>query len=196
MYNPSTRKGIMYYIDEVIPLGVALDVTTLDLIFKGRFGERELSPLATSIVGDDPSDETLGQLALVFILYKDKWANLRSLYEEEVTLDTYTLTTEENEDTKTLSNQKSVEARDNTETNKVSGYDSELLLTDTQTETTLEGNTDFSKDDTGNRITTKKVVGSTGNRLDDRAKALALLETTYLETVMQDIVSEIGLHIY
>lgn len=192
-------KGIFHYINEHTPLdiGKVIDIGVLDALLLAKHGQRTLSPLAKSVVGEGkPTITQMETLGTMLSMYADKWNNLYDIYMEDVSIDSYKMTTHEEEVGESKDKQ---DTSSNTQSNNkenVSGYDSDTLVTDNESvrEDTDTSTVDVTKDNT--RELNRTVTGSQGNRLDDRNKAIQLLDQTYIDILLHDVATELGLLVY
>lgn len=192
-------KGIFHYINEHTPLdiGKVIDIGVLDALLLAKHGQRTLSPLAKSVVGEGkPTSTQMETLGTMLSMYADKWNNLYDIYMEDVSIDSYKMTTHEEEVGESKDKQ---DTSSNTQSNNkenVSGYDSDTLVTDNESvrEDTDTSTVDVTKDNT--RELNRTVTGSQGNRLDDRNKAIQLLDQTYIDILLHDVATELGLLVY
>ena len=192
-------KGIFHYINEYSPLdiGEVLDIGMLDALLLAKHGQRKLSPLAKSVVGDgQPTSTQMETLGMLLSAYADKWNNLYDIYTEDVSIDSYKMITREDEVGESKDKQDTVSNIQSNNKENVSGYDSDTLVTDSESvrDDTDTSTMDVTKDNT--RELNRTVTGSQGNRLDDRAKAIQLLDQTYIDILLHDVATELGLLIY
>lgn len=192
-------KGIFHYINEYSPLdiGEVLDIGMLDALLLAKHGQRKLSPLAKSVVGDDqPTSTQMETLGMLLSAYADKWNNLYDIYMEDVSIDSYKMITHEGEVGESKDKQDTVSNIQSKNKENVSGYDSDTLVTDSESvrDDTDTSTMDVTKDNS--RELNRTVTGSQGNRLDDRAKAIQLLDQTYIDILLHDVATELGLLIY
>lgn len=192
-------NGIFYYINKhnELHIGKVIDVETIDALFLARHGQRKLSPLAENIIGDrEPTVQTMDTLGKLLSMYVEKWNNLYNIYMEEVTLDSYKITTKEDEKTNSKDEQETSSSSQSKNSNLISGYDSDSLVPESESLNDDSDNSNMIISKDNNRELNRTVIGSQGNRLDDRAKALQLLETSYIDILLQDVANELGLLIY
>lgn len=192
-------KGIFHYINEYSPLdiGEVLDIGMLDALLLAKHGQRKLSPLAKSVVGDgQPTSTQMETLGMLLSAYADKWNNLYVIYQEDVSIDSYKMITHEEEVGESKDKQDTVSNIQSNNKENVSGYDSDTLVTDSESvrDDTDTSTMDVTKDNS--RELNRTVTGSQGNRLDDRAKAIQLLDQTYIDILLHDVATELGLLIY
>lgn len=192
-------KGIFHYINEYSPLdiGEVLDIGMLDSLLLAKHGQRKLSPLAKSVVGDgQPTSTQMETLGMLLSAYADKWNNLYDIYMEDVSIDSYKMITHEEEAGESKDKQDTVSNIQSKNKENVSGYDSDNLVTDSESvrDDTDTSTMDVTKDNS--RELNRTVTGSQGNRLDDRAKAIQLLDQTYIDILLHDVATELGLLIY
>lgn len=192
-------KGIFHYINEYSPLNIGeiLDIGMLDALLLAKHGQRKLSPLAKSVVGDgQPTSTQMETLGMLLSAYADKWNNLYVIYQEDVSIDSYKITTHEEEVGESKDKQDTVSNIQSKNKENVSGYDSDTLVTDSESvrDDTDTSTMDVTKDNS--RELNRTVTGSQGNRLDDRAKAIQLLDQTYIDILLHDVATEVGLLIY
>ena len=195
----SDNKGIFRYINAIAPLeiGYVIDIDMLDMLLSAKHGQRKLSPLAKSVAGEEqPTKEQMMTLGTLLSMYVDKWNNLYDIFMEDVTLDSYKMTTHEEVIGNTKDKQDTTSNIQSINRENVAGYDSDTLVADRETvrDDTDTSTVDMTKDDT--REVNRSVVGSQGNRLEDRAKAFQLLDQTYIDILLHDVAGELGLLIH
>src|SRR5699024_6242178 len=130
-------KGIFHYINEYSPLdiGEVLDIGMLDALLLAKHGQRKLSPLAKSVVGDgQPTSTQMETLGMLLSAYADKWNNLYDIYMEDVSIDSYKMITHEEEVGESKDKQDTVSNIQSNNKENVSGYDSDTLVTDSESE--------------------------------------------------------------
>lgn len=193
-------KGIFYYINEIKPLPFTeiIPVKSLDLGFQMLHGEKILSPFVKDRLGGEINENTMIDLAEIIVsMFGSKWDKMISLYENELNLDTYKMTTTEQiDETGDYSNTRTDESSSERE-NLVSAFDTENLSNEGKEITT--GTTNYT--DTGNKSNlkniTKEVKGNINNRLDDLVKVTDILKNNLINDIIYlDIVRLIGLSIY
>lgn len=193
-------KGIFHYINEIKPLPFTeiIPVRNLDLGFQMLHGEKILSPFVKDRFREDIKENTMIDLAEVIVsMFGSKWETIISLYEEELNLDTYKMTTTEQVDeTGENSNIRTDESSSERE-NLVSAFDTENLSNEGKEINT--GNSSFT--DTGNRTNlknvTKEVTGNINNRLHDLTKVTDILKNNLINDIIYiDVVQLVGLSIY
>ena len=192
-------KGIFHYINEYSPLdiGEVLDIGMLDALLLAKHGQRKLSPLAKSVVGEgQPTSTQMETLGMLLSAYADKWNNLYAIYQEDVSIDSYKMTTHEEEVGNSKDKQDTATVVQSNSKENVSGYDSDTLVTDSESvrDDTDASTMDVTKD--SSRELNRTVIGSQGNRLDDRNKAIQILDQTYIDILLHDVATELGLLIY
>ena len=193
-------KGIFYYINQIKPLPFTdiIPVRSLDLGFQMLHGEKILSPFVKDRLGGEINENTMIDLAEIIVsMFGSKWDKMISLYENELNLDTYKMTTTEQiDETGDYSNTRTDESSSERE-NLVSAFDTENLSNEGKEITT--GTTNYT--DTGNRSNlkniTKEVKGNINNRLDDLIKVTDILKSNLINDIIYlDVVRLIGLSIY
>lgn len=193
-------KGIFYYINEIKPLPFTeiIPVKSLDLGFQMLHGEKILSPFVKDRLGGEINENTMNDLAEIIVsMFGSKWDKMISLYENELNLDTYKMTTTEQiDETGDYSNTRTDESSSERE-NLVSAFDTENLSNEGKEITT--GTTNYT--DTGNKSNlkniTKEVKGNINNRLDDLVKVTDILKNNLINDIIYlDVVRLIGLSIY
>lgn len=193
-------KGIFHYINEIKPLPFTeiISVKSLDLGFQMLHGEKVLTPFVKSRFKDDIKENTLIDLAEIIVsMFGSKWEKIISLYEQELNLDTYKMTTTEQVDeTGKNSNIRTDESSSERE-NLVSAFDTENLSNEGKEINT--GNSSVT--DTGNRTNlkniTKEVTGNINNRLYDLTKVMDILNNNLINDIIYiDVVQLVGLSIY
>ena len=193
-------KGIFHYIDEIKPLPFTeiISVESLDLGFQMLHGEKLLTPFIKDRFRVDIKESTMIDLAEIIVsMFGSKWDTIISLYENELNLDTYKMTTTEQVDeTGENSNIRTDESSSERE-NLVSAFDTENLSNEGKEINT--GNSNFT--DTGNRTNlkniTKEVTGNINNRLHDLTKVKEILNNNLINDIIYiDVVQLVGLSIY
>ena len=193
-------KGIFYYMNRVKPLifSVTMDIDMLDLAFISIHGIREISSLANTILDNEVTPEKMESLAKVILgLNIDKWENLFNIMTADLPLETYKMvTTESVEDTGENESNISTE-NTNTDSNKVTGYNSPDFVDDEQTERTNSDLTINSTTNSNNRQRTSEVKGNKGNIIDDRIKAIDYLNRSLIyDIIFVDVSTLVGTLIY
>ena len=193
-------KGIFYYMNKVKPLifSVTMDIGTMDLAFISIHGIREISSLANTILNNEIAPEKMESLAKVILgLNIDKWENLFNVMTADLPLETYKMvTTESVEDSGESESNISTE-NTNTDSNKVTGYNSPDFVDDEQTERVNSDLTINSTNNLNNRQRTSEVKGNKGNIIDDRVKALDYLNKSLIyDIIFVDISTLVGTLIY
>ena len=193
-------KGIFYYINQIKPLPFTeiIPVRSLDLGFQMLHGEKILSPFVKDRLGGEINENSMIDLAEIIVsMFGSKWDKMISLYENELNLDTYKMTTTEQiDETGDYSNTRTDESSSERE-NLVSAFDTENLSNEGKEITT--GTTNYT--DTGNRSNlkniTKEVKGNINNRLDDLIKVTDILKNNLINDIIYiDVVQLVGLSIY
>ena len=193
-------KGIFHYINEIKPLPFTeiIPVRSLDLGFQMLHGEKVLSQFVKSRFKDDIKENTLIDLAEIIVsMFGSKWEKMISLYEQELNLDTYKITTTEQVDETGSNTNTRDDERSSERENLVSAFDTETLSNEGK-----EVNTDSSSvTDTGNRTNlkniTKEVTGNINNRLYDLTKVMDILNSNLINDIIYiDVVQLVGLSIY
>ena len=193
-------KGIFHYINEIkpFPFTELIPVKSIDLGFQMLHGEKRLSPFVIDRLGGDINDNTMKELAEIIIsMFGNKWDTIISLYENELDLDTYKLTTiEQVDETGEISNIRTDKSSSERE-NLVSAFNSEDFSNEGK-EINIE---DSNITDTGTRSNlknvTKEVKGNINNRLDDFTKIVNILKTNVINDIIYlDVIRLIGLSIY
>lgn len=193
-------KGIFYYINEIkpFPFTELISVKSLDLGFQMLHGEKRLSPFVIDRLGGDINDATMNELAEIIVsMFGSKWEKIISMYEEELNLDTYKLTTiEQVDETGEISNIRTDKSSSERE-NLVSAFNSEDFSNEGK-EINIE-NSNIT--DTGTKSNlknvTKEVKGNVNNRLDDFMKIVNILKINVINDIIySDVIRLIGLSIY
>ena len=193
-------KGIFHYINEIkpFPFTELIPIKSIDLGFQMLHGEKRLSPFVIDRLGGDINDNTMKELAEIIIsMFGNKWDTIISLYENELDLDTYKLTTiEQVDETGEVSNIRTDKSSSERE-NLVSAFNSEDFSNEGK-EINIE---DSNITDTGTRSNlknvTKEVKGNINNRLDDFTKIVNILKTNVINDIIYlDVIRLIGLSIY
>lgn len=194
-----TDKGIFYYINDLYPIVFSeyMNIEDIDRLFIGKHGSRDVSPLVNSIIQDGiVDDKALGLIATMFGGYVDKWNNLINIYLEDIDLDTYRVTTNEQEDTTGTEQANTVGKGKATDTENVSGYDSDDMVADNSVSRDTNDEATSNSTSDNSRVLERTVKGNQGNRLKDRELALQLLDNNLLDTIFIDVSRELGLLIY
>ena len=193
-------KGMFHYINEIkpFPFTELIPIKSIDLGFQMLHGEKRLSPFVIDRLGGDINDNTMKELAEIIIsMFGNKWDTIISLYENELDLDTYKLTTiEQVDETGENSNIRTDKSSSERE-NLVSAFNSEDFSNEGK-EINIE-NSNIT--DTGTRSNlknvTKEVKGNINNRLDDFTKIVNILKTNVINDIIYlDVIKLIGLSIY
>ena len=193
-------KGIFHYINEIkpFPFTELIPIKSIDLGFQMLHGEKRLSPFVIDRLGGDIDDDAMRELAEIIIsMFGNKWDTIISLYENELDLDTYKLTTiEQVDETGEISNIRTDKSSSERE-NLVSAFNSEDFSNEGK-EINIE---DSNITDTGTRSNlknvTKEVKGNINNRLDDFTKIVNILKTNVINDIIYlDVIRLIGLSIY
>lgn len=193
-------KGIFHYINEIkpFPFTELIPVKSIDLGFQMLHGEKMLSPFVIDRLGGDINDATMNELAEIIIsMFGSKWEKIISLYEEELNLDTYKLTTIEQVDETGETSNIRADKRSSERENLISAFDTEDFSNEGK-EINIE---DSNITDTGTRSNlknvTKEVKGNVNNRLDDFTKIVNILKTNVINDIIYlDVIRLIGLSIY
>lgn len=193
-------KGIFYYINQIKPLPFTeiISVRSLDLGFQMLHGEKILSPFVKDRLGGEINENIMIDLAEIIVsMFGSKWDTMILLYENELNLDTYKMTTteqiDERGDYSNIRTDKSSSERENL----VSAFNSEDFSNEGK-EINIE---DTNITDTGSRSNlknvTKEVKGNINNRLDDFTKIVNILKTNVINDIIYlDVIRLIGLSIY
>mgnify|MGYP001178159694 FL=1 len=193
-------KGIFHYINEIkpFPFTELIPVKSIDLGFQMLHGEKRLSPFVIDRLGGDINDNTMKELAKIIVsMFGNKWDTIISLYEKELNLDTYKLTTiEQVDETGEVSNIRTDKSSSERE-NLISAFNSEDFSNEGK-EINIE---DSNITDTGTKSNlknvTKEVKGNINNRLDDFTKIVNILKTNVINDIIYlDVIRLIGLSIY
>lgn len=193
-------KGIFYYINEIEPLPFTelIPVVNLDLGFQMLHGEKILSPFIKERFGGDIKESTMIDLAKVIVsMFGSKWETIISLYENELNLNTYKMTTTEQIDETGENSNLRTDVSSSERENLVSAFDTENLSNEGKEINT--GNSNIT--DTGNRTNlkniTKEVTGNINNRLHDLTKVVDILNNNLINDIIYTDVSRlVSLSIY
>lgn len=199
LVEAESGKGVFYYINQSTPLeiGKSLDIEVLDTLLIAKYGQRDLSPMALSVVGEGKIDSIqMSILGKLLSVYVDKWNNLYSIYMEDISLDSYKMTTHEEEKEDSKDKQEVLAISKSKNTDNVSGYDSDTLVPNNESLGDGEDNSSMDVTKNKNRERDMTVSGNKDNRLDDRAKAISLLDQTYVDIILTDVANELGSLIY
>ena len=193
-------KGLFYYINEVKPLPFTelITVKSLDLGFQMLHGDKVLSPFVKSRFRDDIKENTMIDLAEIIVsMFGDKWEMISSLYENELNLDSYKMTTTEQVDETGENSNIRTDENSSERENLVSAFDTENLSNEGKE--INSGNSSVT--DTGNRTNlkniTKEVKGNINNRLHDLTKVTEILNNNLVNDIIYiDVVQLVGLSIH
>lgn len=193
-------KGIFYYINEIkpFPFTEVIPVKSLDLGFQMLHGEKILSPFVIDRLGGDINDNTMNELAKIIVsMFGSKWEKMISLYENELNLDTYKMTTTEQVDeTGENSNTRTDESSSERE-NLVSAFDTENLSNEGKEINSGSSNITDTGNRTNSKNITKEVKGNNNNRLDDLTKVIDILKNNLINDIIYiDVIRLVGLSIY
>lgn len=192
-------KGIFHYINEIkpFPFTELISVKSLDLGFQMMHGEKILSPFVIDRLGGEINENTMKDLAKIIVsMFGDKWDKIISLYEKELDLNSYKITTTEQVDESgTYTNERTDKSSLQRE-NLVSAFDTEDYSNEGKEITT--GTTNYTDKENKNNLkdVTKNVRGSV-NKLDDFTKIVNILKTNLINDIIYlDVIRLIGLSIY
>lgn len=128
----STNKGLFERINEIEPLPLEMDAVQTDLNFSFSHGEKLLTRTVLNMIDRNGEEITLDRLAtMLSSRFSDKWKRQGELLKIDVIGKQRTIDETVGENQKNDSNQKLE--------NKVSAYDSDVLLTDNGKEVTNNG---------------------------------------------------------
>lgn len=193
-------KGIFYYINEVKPFPFInlIPVKSLDLGFQMLHGEKRLSPFVIDRLGSKINDDTMKDLAKIIVsMFGSKWETIISMYEKDLNLDTYKLTTiervDESGEISNIRTDKSSSERENL----ISAFNSEDFSNEGK-EINIEDSNITDKGTRNNlKNVTKEVRGNVNNKLDDFTKIVNILKTNVINDIIYlDVIRLIGLSIY
>ena len=189
-------KGIFHYLNEIepLPFNSLISIQNIDLSFITFYGSRVLSQPIKRIVKEEVTAEKLQQVAsLVYGMYSQKWNNLFEIYAEKVNLDSYiSNTTESVNDDTTIDHTQGRTATD-TKTNEVTGFNTDEWSNANKDTNTVDDKTTNTGTTSNTKNRTTQTKGSLNNRIDDRRKALDLLNKEVInETIFQDTIQLVG----
>lgn len=193
-------RGIFSYINDVKPLPFVdvLEVDKLDNLFYAMNGRKETSVIVDDIVdGVVTIDNMLTLAEIISMQYHDKWDRLYQVFIDDLPIDTYKLTTTETltgSDTTNSTTDRSVNSSDD---NKVTGYDSDLFVDDTQQSRTETDNTTNTDTKNKNQTITKEVKGNINNKVVDMNQLVRYLKNNLIyDIIFTDVKQVISSLIY
>lgn len=192
--------GVFHYINsaEKLPFVTTDEVDTLDILFLGMFGERQQAHIVRKMTKEGITEESMQKIGSVLsLMFHDKWQTLTELMIEGIPTDSYKMTTTETvtdvgNATHTINNE-----RTSTDVDKVSGYNTDEFVNDTTREN-IGNEVASNVGSTDNQKTLSKTVsGHMGNAITDKISSIEFAKReVILETVMQDVVTTIGMLVY
>lgn len=195
-------KGIFHYINDLKPFtfNEIVDVEMLDLGFEMLHGEKVLSPFVKRWVDDENNikeDDIISLAKIIINMFGEKWERVIDIWENEINIDTYKLTTTEDITDEGINTSTRTDTSESERKGGVSAFNSEGY-TDNENETTIS---DLEVTDQGNSSNTRQrqteVKGNISNRLDDVNKAKSLLQEDIINDIIYIDVSQlVGLSIY
>lgn len=189
-------KGIFHYLNEIepLPFNTLISIQSIDLTFITLYGSRVVAPPIERIVKDEVTEEKLKQIAsILYGMYNQKWSNLFDIFAEKVDLDSYVSKTTENilDDT-TIDHTQAKTATD-TNTNEVTGFNTDEWSNSMKNTQEVDDTTKNTGTTSNTKERTNTTKGSLNNRIDDRRKALDLLNKEVInETIFQDTIQLVG----
>jgi len=125
-------KGIFYYMNELeeLPFIPIMEIETMDKLFIGLHGMKNISPLVANIMDNGGvTDSNMTILARMLLLkYGETWSRLYKLYTQDIPLETYSMTTtEHHEGSEATSSSINTEITSE-DLDRVSGYNSEAMV--------------------------------------------------------------------
>jgi len=195
-------KGIFYYINNLKPFtfNEIVDVEMLDLGFEMLHGEKVLSPFVKRWVYDENNikeDNIISLAKIILNMFGEKWEKIINIWENEINIDTYKLTTTEDITDEGTNTSTRTDTSESERKGVVSAFNSEDY-SDDEKETTIS---DLHVTDQGNtsniRQRQTEVKGNINNRLDDISKVKNLLQKNVINDIIYiDVVQLVGLSIY
>ena len=193
-------KGIFNYIEQtgLLPFMDNAKADEVDTILLSYHGDKELSRVATKIIGGEVNDLSLSKLAGVMIIeYLEKWIDTQRLLLEELTGDSYRM-----KETSTLTKkgqQEVTTSKDttNTSTESVTGFneldfvdDNKQVRSDKDSFTSAGNNADT-------QTLIKETIGNTKSKVSELYSVLRFLKQNQLYDIMiTDVVESVGNLIY
>jgi len=189
-------KGLFHYMNEIEPLPFSnvLDISTIDLTFITFYGSRVVSQPVQRIIKDEVTEEGLKQVAtLLYGMYSQKWNNLYDIYNEKLDLDSYVSNTTESVIDDTEIDHTQGRTASDTRTNEVTGFNSEEWSNATKDTNNIDDQTTNTGTTSNTKERTNQTKGSLNNRIDDRRKAIDLLNEEVLnEHIYKDTIQLVG----
>ena len=189
-------KGLFHYMNEIepLPFTTLIDTQTMDLTFITLYGSRVIAPTIERIVKDEVTEDKLKQVAsILYGMYSQKWNNLFDIFAEKVDLDSYVSHTTESIIDDTVIDHTQGRTASDTRTNEVTGFNSDEWSNATKDTTAVDDTTKNTGTTSNTKERTNETRGSLSNRLDDRRKALDLLNQEVLhEHVYKDTIQLVG----
>lgn len=189
-------KGIFHYLNEIepLPFNTLISIQSIDLTFITLYGSRVIAPPIERIVKDEVTEEKLKQIAsILYGMYNQKWSNLFDIFAEKVDLDSYVSKTTENilDDT-TIDHTQAKTATD-TNTNEVTGFNTDEWSNSMKNTQEVDDTTKNTGTTSNTKERTNTTKGSLNNRIDDRRKAIDLLNDELLHNIIfKDTIQLVG----
>ena len=143
-------------------------------VFKFKYGFREILPIYSVLDETKAKEIILNKANELSLIYGKKW---QTLYDELITKDFESGTVTNNQTNLT----EKVSDEDTTNhTDKISGYDSEELVTDTGTEETKTG--------TNNKTSNTSYTGSTSKQSEREQALVSLQNNIFYDIIFTDVI--------
>ena len=190
-------KGIFYYMNELkeLPFTPAMDIETMDKLFIGLHGMKNISPLVASImVNGEVNESNMNILARMILLrYGVVWDRLYNLYTQDIPLETYSMnTTERYEGSETNSTSSSTETTSE-DIDKVSGYNSEAMVDDSAKNIERKDLTENEGTRSDERTITKEVRGLHNSRVLETERLIRFIRNNLIiDEVFKNVADVVG----
>jgi|LSQX01.2.fsa_nt_gb hypothetical protein len=190
-------KGIFYYMNELeeLPFIPVMEIETMDKLFIGLHGMKNISPATASIMSDGGVTESnMSTLArMVLLKYGDAWNKLYKLYTQDMPLETYSMTTtERHEGSEATSSSTSTETTSE-DLDRVSGYNSESMVDDSVKNIERTDLTENEGTRSDERTITKEVKGLQNSRVLEAERLIRFIKRhLIIDEVFHNVADVIG----
>lgn len=192
--------GIFHFINSYSPFTFFTpeEITYMDIMFRGLYGNRNLSPLVHEITNSGINNESMLLLGSTLSLkYNHKWNETYRIISDEIVLDDVNLLeTETVTDSEVDTN---ITSNDTTRSNldKVSAYNDDIMVDDGLKENTEINQISSNKNKDKNKTKEKLTKGKSKSSLYTKISGVGFLKyNVLLDTIYSDTLSEIASLIY
>lgn len=187
-------EGIFSIMEQYRELPYWNDVKMVDLAFYSLYGEREVSNFTSNIMGAEVTHDKLLILAQVLIeMYGKRWEDIYNLLMKDIPEHSYKVNTKEtiDDEGKVISNSESKTI--NNDVDEVSGYNSNDMVEDRETNRSTSDTGKHDTDNTNKRVRELETKGSITNAYDDKRKlANYLLNELRYDIIYSDVSQTVG----